>query len=286
MESQQSRAWFGIAQKVDALLALPGARERFQERVKEAAAESLRRSDLKRQREEARIEALKRTGVPYRAGRLPADPKDGSFYELQDLHDGGPDLEAWLPADLSRDLDPDDSPPLPVRDKPEVSLAERYAVLAAVWDVHWKGDRKLNPWFEDENCPEAIWYWSLLRADDPRLSGARLTNEDAAIVQTWIDDVEADLASSTSAKGNQDGTDDRKAGARGKRKRKRKPGPRGPQYDANEDKRIFDGGKASGEKSIDDYARKEQAARTAREIRKIRLTIDRERKRRERKGQK
>jgi hypothetical protein len=211
MESQQSPSWSGIAQKVNALLALPGARERFEERVKEAAAESLRRSDLKLQREEARIEALRQTGVPYEAGHLPADPKDGSFCELQDLHDGGAPLEAWLPAELSPDLDPDDSPPPPVPDR-EVSPAERYAVLAAVWDVHWRGDKKLNPWIEDENCPEAIWYWSLLRAGDPRLAGARLTDEDAAVVQTWIDDVEADLPSGTTpAQGDQDVMGDGKA---------------------------------------------------------------------------
>lgn len=136
MASQQSQAWFDIAREVDSLLASPGVRERFRERVKEAAAEWLRRFDEKRQREEARSEAVKQTGVPYGSGRLPADPRDGSFHWLEDLHDGGPPLEAWLPAELSPDLS-DDSLPLPVPAKRGVSLAERYAVLAAVWDARW-----------------------------------------------------------------------------------------------------------------------------------------------------
>ncbi len=128
----QSQAWFDIARKVHALLAVSGARERFRERVKEAAAEWLGRFDAKQKREEARREAVRITGVPCGSGRLPADPKDGSFHWSVDFHEGGPRMEAWLPADLSPDLDPDDSLPLPVPAKREVSLAERYAVLAAV----------------------------------------------------------------------------------------------------------------------------------------------------------
>ena len=168
MASQQSPKWFGIAQKVDGLLSLPSAKERFRERVKEAAAEWRRRFDAKREREEARSKAVKRTGVPYRVRaealvRIPAPgtkivrpggkrrvaparrakrPKDGSFHWLEDFHDGDPPMEAWLPAELSPDLDPDDSPPLPVPSKREVSLAERYAVLAAVWDAHWGATRR------------------------------------------------------------------------------------------------------------------------------------------------
>lgn len=195
MEPQPSKAWFDIAQKVDTLLAQPGARERFRERVKEAAAEWLLRFDKKRQREESRSEAVKQTGVPYGSGRLPADPKDGSFHWLEDFHDGKPPLEAWLAAELLPDLDPDDGPPLPVPKKRVVSLAERYAVLAAVWDARWVGEEKINPWGDDEFCREAICYRFLVHADDPDLSPKGLGDRDVAVVQTWVADVEANLGS-------------------------------------------------------------------------------------------
>jgi len=57
-------------------------------------------------------------------------------------------------------------------------------VLAAVWDAHWKGDEKLNPWVEDEYCRIAL-VLSLLRADDPCLS-CEVTDEDAAVVRVGL----------------------------------------------------------------------------------------------------
>jgi hypothetical protein len=96
-------------------------------------------------------------------------------------------------------LDPDVSLPLPVPDEREVSLADRYAVLAAVWDAGWKGDEKINPWADDKYCPEAVWYWRLVHADDPAFSTGGLSNQDAAIVRAWTADVEADLAGAKSA---------------------------------------------------------------------------------------
>jgi hypothetical protein len=194
MESQQSQPWFEIAQKVHALLAVPGAKERFRDRVGDAAAEWLRRFDAKRQREEARSEAVKRTGVPHGSGRLGADPKGGSFYWLEDFHDGTPPLEAWLPAALSPHLDPDDSPPLPVRAERAVSLNEQYAVLAAVWDARWTADEKINPWGDDEFCREGNCYWFLVHADHLDVCPSGLSDQDAAVVQTWIANVETDLA--------------------------------------------------------------------------------------------
>jgi len=63
-----------------------------------------------------------------------------------------------------------------------------------------------------------------------------------------------------------------------------KRGPKGPQYNVKEDKRIYDGWKTSGEKRIEDYARKKCEADTPAKIRAVRLAIDREKKRRKRKG--
>ena len=73
----------------------------------------------------------------------------------------------------------------------------------------------------------------------------------------------------------------------GKRKRgKGQCGPKGPRYEAKEDKRVYDGWKASGEKTIEAYAQKEYGANTSQEIRKIRLAIGRNKKRQQRKGRK
>lgn len=203
MDSQQAKAWFEIAQKVDALLAAPGARERFRERVEEAAAEWLRRFNEKGQREDDRTKALRRLGVPVGAGRLSPDPGDGAFHWVEAIAGSGASggrspLEAWLPAGLSPNLDPDDSLPLRVPAKRDVSLAERYAVLGAVWDAHWRGDDKIDPW-AGEYSREAVWYLRLVHADDPAFSTEGPSNQDAAIVRTWIDDVQADLAGAKSA---------------------------------------------------------------------------------------
>jgi len=70
--------------------------------------------------------------------------------------------------------------------------------------------------------------------------------------------------------------------SRGKPKAKR--GPKSPQYDARKDKRIYDGWKASRYRSIEEYARKEHEAETPQEVREISRAIERERKRRRRKG--
>jgi hypothetical protein len=230
MESQQSQAWFTIAKQVDALLRLPGAKERFRERVREAATEWQRRSDGTLRREIDRSEALERLGgpshtlAPFQPDPLPPDPRDGSFrfegYGRRHDADGAIDprkppdvLQAWLPAELSPDLDPDASLPLPVPENRAVSLAERYAVLAAVWDGHWDGDEKLDPWrgwqhcrpglmseeeyarYKQEGMPGIAYAMlvnliGLTKGDAPTV---RLSERDRAIVDTWIADVTADL---------------------------------------------------------------------------------------------
>jgi len=239
MAPQPSQTWFDIARKVNALLGLPGAREHFRERVEEAAAEWQRRSDAKRKREEARSETLKTEAPKFKrkwprrrkASQPPPKRKrnfpqpgsllpkpEGSFYFAEKIlapntgYDPRTDnrsfLEAWLPAELSPDLDPDDSLPLPVLENREVSLAERYAVLAAVWDARWEGDEKINSWpgpydqmereeYKREGLPGSAYELLvfLVRPTKGDAPTVRLRKKDRAIVQTWIADVEADLAS-------------------------------------------------------------------------------------------
>jgi hypothetical protein len=180
--------------------------------VKEAEAKWRRRFDVKRTRERKRREATKRTGFPEGSPRVEPDPRKW-FYWVEDFDDGGPPIEAYLPAKLSLKRDPDDSLPLPVPEKRKISLAERYAVLAAVWDARWNGDEKIDPWrksrlhamnneeyeeFKREGMPGVSY--GLLVSRLGRTKGlapsVRLRKKDRVIVQTWIAGVEADLASS------------------------------------------------------------------------------------------
>ena len=206
--------WFDIAQKVKAVLTLPGAKERFRERVIEAAAEWQRRSDEKRKREGARTEVVKRTGVPRGSGPLSSDPKNGSFRWGVRIPGEQSPREAWLPADLSPDLDPDDSPPLPVPENREVSLAERYAVLAVIWNVYWPGDAKIDPypdrgtWVGDRFELEGLGYHLLVkRVQDAKdnAPNSPFSDQDLAIMETWIDDVKADLPGGKPAAVDRDG---------------------------------------------------------------------------------
>jgi len=273
MESKQSQEWFEIAKKVNTLLTSEGAKERFRERVKEAADEWLRRADDKENREEARREAVEKDGVPLWSGHPSKDPKegpeekrkDGSFHWVEAATDEGSgarfSLGAWLPRELSPDLDPDDSLPLPVPAKREVSLAERYAVLAAVWDARWKGGQKIDPW-NGEFCREGPFYAMLVDTVKGSTPG-HPSDTEAELVRRWIPDVQADLARRTPKK-------------TGKR------GPKGPRYDANEDARIYEQWQAfrsGGRVSIETFARKVRGASTDRGIKAVKDALERVRKR-------
>lgn len=220
MESQKSLTWFGIARRVDALLLSPGARERFRQQVEEAAAEWQRRDDAREERKKARTKSLKRLAHRYKRfpdgyGPLLPKPRRASFFWQEIFRDLRKSTEivkeAWLPAELSPDLDPDNSLPLPVPDR-KVSPAERYAVLAAVWDVHWRGEEKLDPcprphtqmWHEEfkGRLAEIAYYANLLVKVRVRADGTcRLSKEDRAIVQTWIAGVEGGVYQAAAVRG-------------------------------------------------------------------------------------
>jgi hypothetical protein len=194
--------------------------------VKEAVAEWERRSDAKQKRKDARTKALKTKARKYKriegAGPRPPKPRTASFYYAEAIPARGrfnrlrtpaKITEAWLPAELSPDLDPDDSPPLPVPEDREVSLAERYAVLAAVWNARWNGDEKIDPWrrwrqsrpcvitkeeykeYKREGMPGLAYALLVslvgLTTDDAPTD--RLSEKDALIVQTWLAKVQTDL---------------------------------------------------------------------------------------------
>jgi len=236
MEAQQVQAWFGIAQRVNDLLARPGARERFRERVREAAAEWLRRYEEKRKREETRHELAYRVGAPdhplfdaNRQGDKAGMDRENSFLWAGYItnpseHGHSFPWQARLPAELSADLDPDDTFPLPVPDR-EVSLAERYAAVGAVYDALWRGDERIDPWAglpwpkrsdpqADQSAREGIVFYKLGLVhlihcavdEEPARPSDQLGERDRAAVESWLADVEADLAGGPSPQGGKSET--------------------------------------------------------------------------------
>jgi hypothetical protein len=189
----QSQVWLDIVEEVKRLLDLPGARDRFAEQVKQAAAEWLQRFNEKQQRKEERSTAVRRTGVPHGSGRLPAHPGDQSFHWLEDFHDGTPPLEAWLPSDLDPVKDPDTGYPVPIP-KRELSLAERYAVLVAVYDAREVGEGTFGHWFGDELSREDTYFWNLVIACNPETCHVELSDPNARTIRSWIAEVESDLS--------------------------------------------------------------------------------------------
>ncbi len=69
---------------------------------------------------------------------------------------------------------------------------------------------------------------------------------------------------------------------------KKKPGPKGPRCDAEKDREILEGWDTwlqnGGARDIDAYAKEKHGAATWRELREVRLAIEREQARRKRKG--
>jgi len=163
------------------------------------------------------FQSLKERGFP--------DEGTGGFeYEF--------DVEAWLPPVMSPENDPRIDGPLPVP-RSAVTLAEKYAALAAIYDACWAGSEKIAPWgvsnsgksvapwLPDARKPQqrkasrsASWYYHLVRA------ARGLSPGSVPIVRNWLADVEADLAPKKSA------LEAGKRGDEGSRKRRgRTPNP-------------------------------------------------------------
>jgi hypothetical protein len=181
-------AWFDIAEKFTRLLQQPYKRDGIQTLMAVAAKEWWDIFHWKDACEKGRRRYVKRYGVECRSGLLPRHPKKNSFHWVENFHDGSPLMEAWLPARLSPEFDPDDSPPLPIP-KRTTSPAERATVLAAVWDAMWRGSKHLSIWADDDDSRVALRYWLMVRA----VRKGEAIAEDAAIVVTWIEDVKSEL---------------------------------------------------------------------------------------------
>jgi hypothetical protein len=147
--------------------------------------------------------------------------KKGSF---PDDGDGGLPyvfrVEAWLSADLNPDRDGPTNP-LPVPET-EISLNFKYAGLAAIYDAHWAGSKRIAPWGvvtcggkvspasglpSEWKTPEepgsyqaASWYCLLV------MSAKELDDRNTTIVASWVAGVEENLAASMASRGQPDET--------------------------------------------------------------------------------
>ena len=110
------------------------------------------------------------------------------------------------PRQVATRVDPDPSLPLPIHENRVVSLAERYAVLAVVWDVYWDGDEKLDPWpkrqhcrsspmsaeeyarYKQEEMPGLAYKMLVILVEHTKRDARtdRLSEKDREIVGTWI----------------------------------------------------------------------------------------------------
>lgn len=55
------------------------------------------------------------------------------------------EVECLIPIELSPGHDPNFDLPLPIPDR-ELTVAEKFAALSALYDAHWKSAKKIAPW--------------------------------------------------------------------------------------------------------------------------------------------
>ncbi len=108
-----------------------------------------------------------------------------------------PTFFAYLPEDLAPRKDPPlPELPLPPDDR-SLSLAERWAGLAAIHDVYWKGD-KINPWPlpAEQDDWEAWKRWLAEGSKFQQLMErvGRLADTDEPFIARWLKDATADLS--------------------------------------------------------------------------------------------
>jgi hypothetical protein len=178
-------------------------------------------------------------------------------------------VKGWIPKELSPDQDPDDSSPLPVPGRP-VSLVEKFAGLAAVYDAYWRGTEKIGPWSDDLADRESNWYFLLVR------NVANLNPSDSTMIRSWLVEIESHLKAT-------------KWQMR-ELKPKGKPGPKGPRTKEKDDANILMEWKnwiaAGGRHKIEVFARDKLGKQARKEIREIERAIERAQKRLRKRNQK
>lgn len=141
----------------------------------------------------------------------------------------------------------------------------------------------------DPNSPRFGWLPASAFPHDEQLDiGAKIVEAQSGMIhgeaKAAIHSLAAEaLAFHESLQRSQPGSGDKQPT---KTKTAKKRGPKGPRYDAESDRKIYDGWKSSGYGKKEDYARNVLKAATRNEIKKVLDAIEREGKRRRRKGRK
>lgn len=121
---------------------------------------------------------------------------DGDFrYEF--------DLCCWLPRELAPATDPQNEELLPVPSR-ELSNVEKIAVLAAIYDAHWRGSEKVTPWgLSDDRSDPVAWQANGAKRDEKRAAlvyfllfqkAQLLDQSDLTVVESWLVDNKSSLS--------------------------------------------------------------------------------------------
>lgn len=139
-------------------------------------------------------------------------PERGWLYEIDVLHTAADSasgseirstpVEGWVPPELSIGAEPEICHPLPLSADHELTLEEKYVILAAVYDVGCKGTEKIprsewpRDWEEEgavSNAKRAIFFESLRR------DVLELSTDDEGWLRVLLDCVRKDIEGQTSS---------------------------------------------------------------------------------------
>lgn len=111
------------------------------------------------------------------------------------------DVCCWVPGELNPAKDPRNEKLLPVPRR-ELADIEKIAVLAAVYDAHWRGSEKVAPWglTEDGSDPDA---WQADAERDAKRAALdyfllfqkaqQLDDSDLPVVESWLKDLPTNI---------------------------------------------------------------------------------------------
>jgi len=127
------------------------------------------------------------------------DDEDGDF-------DYSFDVCCWVPAELDPAKDPRNEALLPCP-KRALTDAEKIAVLAAVYDAHWRGGEKIAPWGVSEDGEGPDLWPSDGERDDRRAAldyyflfqeAQQLDDSDLPVVGSWLEELQPSFKSPVS----------------------------------------------------------------------------------------
>ncbi len=188
------------AARVAALLKLNGALGLWRKMVRNALDEHEERGRVldawnKRLEEHFRAAWQRQLAGQEEPKQFPGEGWTWGYMRIYMASGEGPEsrplVAAWVPPELSADLEPRTGVPLPLRWV--LSLAESYAVAAAVYDATLKGVEQINPW---EASAETVPGFYECMLDEAK----KLTQSDATSLDVILMRVEDHLRGHTGHK--------------------------------------------------------------------------------------